>query len=312
MAALLETLFMTTALVLFILFFFPTKIRKYFAIAAWIALLAGLFTMFPELLAEGNFVYPVLLVFSLLLLYVAIRRLLKEDKAMKDFTLMGGVFCILYVPFLLFKPLADWLIGTVVFCIRQVFDAIGFEYYVVDPSNPLSSHFFNYFFSVDPVAPYVELCFDGQTEWVQQAVGYSDMIVLGCTGITAIALLVAVVAVTNTSWIRKILLGVMVTAVIYIVNVFRNVFVISAYFGQWFPWMEDWLTSMTGTYIPGYASFFWSHNVFCECGAFLVIILLAVLMFKLAPDLLGRVKDIVMVFVTDIRDLVRGKRNRTA
>jgi len=311
MAALLETIFMTLALVLFILFFFPTKLKKYFGIAAWVALLAGLFTMFPELLAEGNFVYPVLLIFSLVLLYVAIRRLLKDDSAMKDFTLMGGVFCILYVPFLLFKPLADWLIGTVCTSIQFVFDCIGFEYYLVDPAEPLKDHFFNYFFSVDPVATNIEFHYDGQMEWVTQTVGYSDMIILGCTGITAIALLVAVVAVTNTGWIRKILLGVLVTAVIYIINVFRNVFVIAAYFGQWFPWGEDWLVSVTGTYIPGYASFFWSHNVICECGAFLVIIILAILLFKLAPDLLGRVKAIVMVFVDDIRDMIRGKRNRT-
>ncbi|HJJ36871.1 MAG TPA: archaeosortase A [Methanocorpusculum sp.] len=311
MAALLETVFMTIALVMFILFFFPTKLRKYFGIAAWIALVAGLFMMLPELLAEGNFVYPALLIFSLLLLYIAIKRLLKDDPAMKDFTVMGGVFCILYVPFLLFKPLADWLIGIVVAGIRMAFDAIGFEYYTVDPAHPLSDHFFNYFFSVDPQATGVEFFYNGQMEWVQQAVGYSDMIVLGCTGITAIALLVAVVAVTNTTIIRKILLGILVTAVIFIVNVFRNVFVIAAYFGQWFPWCEDWLVSMTGTYIPGYASFFWSHNVMCECGAFLVIILLAVLLFKLAPDLLGRVKAIVVMFVTDIRDLVRGRRNRT-
>ncbi len=303
MAELLEIIFMTAALVLFILFFFPTKIEKYFGIAAWVALVAGLFTMFPELLAEGNFIYPALLLLSLVLIYVVIRRLLKDDAAIKSFTVMGGVFCILYVPFLLIKPLADLLIGTVVTCIRWVFDLIGFEYYTIDLSHPLASHFFNYFFSID--TSNVQFVLNGEVGQAIHSVGYSDMIILGCTGITAIALLVAVVFVTNTSWIKKVCLAVLVTAVIYIVNIFRNVFVISAYFGQWFPWQEEWLVSMTGTSIPGYACFFWSHNVICECGAFLVIIILAIMLFKAMPGLLGTVKDIVMVFINDIRDLVR-------
>ena len=309
MAELLEIICMTAALVLFILFFLPTKIKRYFGIAAWIALEAGLFCLLPDLFAEGNILYPVLIILSLVLLYVVIRRLLKDDETIKNFTVMGGVFCLFYVPFLIFKPLGDWLIGTVVTCIKCVFDAIGFEYYTINPAHPLSPYFFNYFFSVDPEVYGTVFHYNGQVEWITQSAGYSDMIILGCTGITAIALLLAVVAVIRTSLVKKIAMGVLVTAVIYIVNVFRNVFVISAYFGQWFPWGEEMLVAMTGTVIPGFASFFWSHNVICEFGAFAVIIILALILFKAAPGLLGTVKDIVMVFVHDTRQLVRGRRN---
>ncbi|HJJ46219.1 MAG TPA: hypothetical protein O0Y17_03955, partial [Methanocorpusculum sp.] len=53
-AALLEDVFLTAALASFILFFIPTKVQKYFGIAAWIALVAGLFALLPELiLVEG-------------------------------------------------------------------------------------------------------------------------------------------------------------------------------------------------------------------------------------------------------------------
>ena len=146
--------------------------------------------------------------------------------------------------------------------------------------------------------------------------GYRDVIVLGCTGITAIAILIGVVFLTQTSWKKKLGLILLVAVPIYVVNIFRNVFVIMAYFGQWFPWLENIVTHPT---IPGFASYFWSHNVMCEggacyfwshnvmCegGAFLLIILIAFLMFKFAPGLISSIRDIVDVYVTDVKALVR-------
>jgi archaeosortase A (PGF-CTERM-specific) len=132
--------------------------------------------------------------------------------------------------------------------------------------------------------------------------GYRDQIILGCTGITAIAILIGVIFLTKTSCSKKIALILLVSVPIYVVNIFRNVFVIMAYFGQWFPWFEDVVTHPT---IPGFASYFWSHNVMCEGGAFLLIILIAFLMFKFSPGLLSSIRDILDVYVTDLRALVR-------
>ncbi len=299
MAGLIETILFTAALILFILFFIPGKYRKYFGIAAWTALVAGLFAMLPELIFnEGNVIYPVLIVLSVVLLVVTIKHLLKEDKPIMDFTCAGGVFCIIYVPFILFKPLADWLIGTVIYWISVVFNAMGFEYYRVAEGSAFYPDYWNFFFSVPPE--------DGLVPGVGYVgVGYADEIVLGCTGITAIALLVAVVFLTHTTWIKKILLLLLVTVPVYVINVFRNVFVITTYFNQSLNLFPEWFI---GNPIPGFASYFWSHNVICEGAAFLVIIVLAVILFKCMPGLLGTVRDIVMIFVGDIRTFIRGKK----
>jgi len=45
--------------------------------------------------------------------------------------------------------------------------------------------------------------------------------------------------------------------------------------------------------------------VMCEGGAFLLIILIAFLMFKFSPGLLSSIRDIVDVYVADLRALVR-------
>ena len=293
-AKLLENIFLIIALVSFVLFFFPTKLQKYFGITAWVALIAGLFALLPELiLIEGNVIYPVLIVFSVLLLVITIRHLLKGTPAITAFTRAGGVFCILYVPFAIFKPLGDWLVGTVVFWVDKVLNAAGLEYYAVSETSPYFADYWNFFFSVPA------------EQFLTTGVGFGDEIVLGCTGITAIALLVAVVFLAHTSWIKKLGLILLVSIPIYIINIFRNVFVISAYFGQWFPWFEEWFA---GNPIPGFASYFWSHNVMCEGGAFVVIIVLAVLLFKSAPGILGTVKEIVFLFVDEIKVLLRGKK----
>ena len=300
MAELLEIILFTAALIFFILFFIPTKYRKYFGIAAWIAVIAGLFSLLPELIfVEGNVIYQVLIVLSVVLLVIAVKHLLKEDKPIMEFTRAGGVFCIIYVPFLLFKPLADWLVGTVIFWISAVFNATGFPYFRVAEGSIFYPDYWNFFFSVNPEETLVP-----GVGYV--GIGYADEIVLGCTGITAIAILAAVVFLTHTTWIKKIALLLLVTVPIYIINVFRNVFVITTYFNQSMPFFEEWFA---GNPIPGFASYFWSHNVICEGGAFLVVIIIAVILFKCMPGLLGTVRDIFMLFIDDIRLMLRGKRS---
>ena len=53
------------------------------------------------------------------------------------------------------------------------------------------------------------------------------------------------------------------------------------------------------------ATVFTNYNVMCEGGAFLLIILIAFLMFKFSPGLLSSIRDILDVYVTDLRALVK-------
>ena len=280
MLDILKVICFMTALICFVLFYIPGKYQKYFGIAAWSALVAGFVCMLPELIFhEGNVFYPVLIVLCLPLLYITVNRLLADNEPVQNFTRGAGVAAIIYAPFAIFEPLGRWLIETVVFFVQQFFHLIDY---------PFKMYAWNMFESVWLIPGYAH--------------GYRDQIILGCTGITAIAILIGVVFLTKTSWGKKIALILLVSIPIYVVNVFRNVFVIMAYFGQWFPWFEDVVTHPT---IPGFASYFWSHNVMCEGGAFLLIILIAFLMFKFSPGLLSSIRDILDVYVTDLRALVK-------
>lgn len=283
MLELLQTIVLGAALISFIVFFFPGKQQKYAGITAWTCLIVGFICMLPELFFEGNVFYPLLIVLSLPLLYITIRRLLQEDKHIFDFTRGAGVAAILYAPFVIIPMLGNWLIGTVVFWIQEFFALIGYNY---------KMYAWDIF----------------ESAWLMPGydVGYRDQIILGCTGITAIAILIGVVFLTKSSWKQKLGMVILVTLPIYIINIFRNVFVIMSYFGQWFPWFE---AELANPQIPGFASYFWSHNVFCEGGAFLLVILIAFLLFKFTPGLISSIREIILVYYSDIRALLgKGKK----
>ncbi|MDO5844623.1 MAG: archaeosortase A [Methanocorpusculum sp.] len=275
------------SLIGFVLFFIPTKFKNYFAVFAVIALEAGLLLKLPEFFAENNFFYPILIIAALPIVYITVKRLLNDDGTVKRFMYGVGIALTVYMPFALIAPLGNWLIGTVVYWIRIVFDAVGFEYKMAD---------WNIFESAQVIPGYSS--------------GYLDEIILGCTGITAIAILIGVVFLTKTNLIQRIGLLFLAIVPIYIINIFRNVFVIMSYFGQWFP---DYPTGLgidslfTHPTIPGYTSFFWSHNVMCEIGAFIVIIVIALLLFKFTPGLVSSIREIINVYVCDLK-LIFGKK----
>lgn len=273
------------SLVGFVLFFLPTKIKNYFAIFAVIALEAGLILKLPMFFAENNFFYPVFIIAALPIVYITVKRLLKNDEPVKRFMYGVGIALIVYMPFALITPLGDWLISTVVYWIQQVFNAIGFEYIMFD---------WNVFESVWIIPGYNS--------------GYLDEIILGCTGITAIAMLIGVVFLTKTNLKQRIGLLFLAIVPIYIINIFRNVFVILSYFEQWFPDFPQMLESMfTHPTIPGYASFVWSHNIICELGAFAVIVIIAILLFKFTPGLVSSIREIINTYYGDLK-IMFGKK----
>mgnify|MGYP003308081048 CR=1 FL=1 len=181
MLEVLKVICFVTALICFVLFFVPGRFQKYLGIAAWSALVAGFLCMLPELMFhEGNVFYPVLIILCLPLLYITIRRLLAENEPVKNFTRGAGVAAIIYAPFAIFEPLGNWLIGTVVYWVQQFFHLIDY---------PFKMAAWNMFESLWLIPGFDH--------------GYRDVIVLGCTGITAIAILIGVIFLTKTDILEK-------------------------------------------------------------------------------------------------------------
>lgn len=269
----------------FLLFLIPGKHQKYVASTGWITMEAVLLLMFPHFFEEGNFVYPIIAIAALPCIYITVKRLLMEDYYIRRLTYAASIAYLIYAPFAFIPALGNWLISVVVDLVAVVLTAIG---------TPYTMSAWNIF--MGEVLP-------GNT------FGFQVEVILGCTGIQAIAILLGVMAIIPSSWKRKIALFFLVTIPIFVVNIFRNVYVVTAYTQQWYPWFQEWFPEPE---MYGYASFFWAHNVFCELLAVVVLIGIAYLLFKLNPTMVTTLRDIGVVYyeeLTAMRDRIFGRKS---
>ncbi|MDE2518450.1 MAG: archaeosortase A [Methanocorpusculum sp.] len=280
---LIETIVILSCIA-FLLFLIPGKHQKYVASIGWVAMEAVLLLMFPYFFEEGNFVYPIIAIVALPCIYITVKRLFMDDYYVRRLTYAASIAYLIYAPFAFIPALGNWLISVVVDLVAIVLTAIG---------TPYTMSAWNIF--MGEVLP-------GNT------FGFQVEVILGCTGIQAIAILLGVVAIIPSSWKRKLGLFFLVTIPIFAVNIFRNAYVVTAYTQQWYPWFQEWFPEPE---MYGYASFFWAHNVFCELLAVAVLIGIAYLLFKLNPTMVTTLRDIGVVYYDELmamRDRIFGRK----
>jgi archaeosortase A (PGF-CTERM-specific) len=157
----------------------------------------------------------------------------------------AGACGVIYFPFAEMEPLRSWLIG----CTAQITASLL------------------HLFSI-PVA--IEegnlLVLDGR----------SVEIVLACTAIESIALFAGVIISVDAPPRRKLAALAASTLTIYLLNIFRNAFVLMAYGWNWF----------------GDDSFYMAHNVIAKFGSVIALLAVAYLVFALLPELLALVDEL--------------------
>lgn len=239
----------------FLAFLIPGRHRKYAAIVGWVFIVLFLFATLPEYFAENNFLYPVMAALSVPFLYITIKHLLADDLRVHYLSRAAAIAFLIYFPFAIddytqINGLGTWLIGLVVGQVVWLLQLFNYPV-TLDAWNIIARH------------------------------GFRVEIILACTGIQSIAIMLGVAAAVPTTTRQKIYAFILIAPTIYILNLFRNVFVIMAYTGQWFPYYPD----IAGNGEIGYESFFWAHNVIAEMLALVLLILIAYGLFTLIPRL---------------------------
>ena len=253
----------------------PGRHRKYAAIVGWIFIVAFLYADLPEYFSENNFLYPLMAVLSVPFLFITIRYLLEENDTVLHLSRAAAVAFLIYAPFTYIPQAGSWLISAVVGEVVWLLQALNYPV-TLDAWNIISQN------------------------------GFRVEIILACTGIQSIAIMLGVAAAVPTSLRQKVLAFLLVAPTIYILNLFRNVFVIMAYTGQWFPYWSD----IAGNGEYGYESFFWAHNVIAELLALVALILIAYGLFVLIPQLGNFADDLYQLYYNEVvRDFgrIRGK-----
>jgi archaeosortase A (PGF-CTERM-specific) len=250
----------------FLAFLIPGRFRKYPAIVGWTCIVLFLFAELPYYFSINNFLYPLMAVLSVPFLLITVKCLLREEQCVINLSRAAAVAFLIYAPFEYIPTLGSWLISVVTGQVVFLLDALGHTVTLVD-WNIIARN------------------------------GLRVEIILACTGIQSIAIMLGVAAAIPTTTRQKMLAFLLIAPTIYILNLLRNVFVIMAYTGQWFPYFPE--IASNGEF--GYESFFWAHNVIAELLALVFLIALAFGLFRVIPNLGDFADDLYQVYYREIR-----------
>ena len=256
----------------FLVFLVPGRFRKYFAIGGWAGIVGYLFFELPYYFSINNFMYPTIALLSVPFLAITVQHLLRDDPRVMQLSTIAAVAFLIYAPFGFIPALGDWLIAAVADQTSAALAASGY---------PVNFSAWN----------------------TMERNGFRTEIILACTGIQSIAIMLGVAWGVPSTARQKLAGFLLVFPTIYILNIARNVFVITAYSEQWFPY----LPAIAGNGEFGYESFFWAHNVMAELGALIFLVALAYALFLILPELGTLADSLYRLYRSEVERVLRPK-----
>lgn len=195
----------------------------------------------------------IFLAFSLLLAFLLVKTREKEELFF-TITKVALITAVFYFPFSEIPFLSELIIYTTTKITTMMLNLFNVGVYMVPPSTIYTS-----------------------TE------SFHDLnkpieIILACTAIQSMVLFIGLIFAVNAPMRRKLKAFFVSVPVIYGLNILRNVFVASAYFGQWF-----------GSPLE---SFYIAHGVIARVGAMIALIVIAYAVFMTLPEALDLVEDL--------------------
>jgi len=262
------------AFVSFVLFLTLRQQRTYAAAAGWSCMVLNLIADTPAHLSENNILYPAMALLSLPFLAVTVERLLKDDPVILQLSRAAAAATLIFVPFAFVPILRDALVSTVV---NQVFFLI----------TALGHH---------PQLLAWDIIYEN---------GFVNQIVIGCTGLMAMAILLGVTFGVEKLSLRPVLAAVfLVVPTLWVLNLLRVSVVFIAVSDRWFASFPDPRLSATDG-----ADFFWAHNIFAEAIAVVALFAMVWGLCRVIPGLAVFARQLVGVYRDSFQGLMNGIRN---
>jgi archaeosortase A (PGF-CTERM-specific) len=232
----------------FLVFFGAGRYQNYAAIAGWACIVLNLWSEMPAFFKENNFLYPVLALLSLPFLAITAERLIRNDPVVLQLSRSAAIATVIWGPCAVVPFLHNALVSVIVTLTFALVTALGHHPQL---------------YAWDVIAEN----------------GFYNQIILGCTGILAIAMMLGVVFGEKNLPVRQAVAGfLLVVPVIFFLNLLRVAVVLIAVSDTWFTGFPD----PTGT---GDANFFWAHNVVAEVFAILFLLVLVLALARIIPRL---------------------------
>lgn len=137
--------------------------------------------------------------------------------------------------------------------------------------------------------------------------GQVVQIILACTAIQSIAIFVGVVFCIKVETERMLKAFIVSVPVIYVLNLIRDVFVVSAFGNQWFQIMPETVMQWSGKPAE-FTSFFWAHNILAEAGSLIALVVISYAVLSIMPELLDYLRDVMSLLKIDnAKKMIRGE-----
>ncbi|WNY25347.1 archaeosortase A [Methanolapillus millepedarum] len=189
----------------------------------------------------------------------------KKVQLFFDVTKLVAVVCLIYMPFKMIEPVNHFLIDMVAVQTTFLLNLFGYDA-VQTAYNTISYN------------------------------GISVTIILACTAIESIAFFAGLVLSVRTKNTKnKVLAFLLTVPMIYVLNLFRNVFVVAAYGDMWF----------------GADSFLIAHHYIAKAGSAIALIVLAYITLKLLPEVMDMTLGLWDLVADEIRRILKmGKKEK--
>jgi len=228
------------------MFLFVVCRRRWLGFLAWISTGFAFLQNVPHFLSVQDYFNTTVFIMAFGLFctfgYIALRGNLD---VMIDTTRFSLLAISIYFPFELYKPLGDLLIKVVTDQTFELGRALGFEFQRIDWNKIVLN-------------------------------GKGVRIILACTGIESMALFAGACFGVRARISKKFKSFLISVPTIYVLNLFRNVFVLASYGYGWF----------------GENSFYIAHNILSKLLAMISLIIITIFVFRELPELERLIVDL--------------------
>jgi archaeosortase A (PGF-CTERM-specific) len=197
-----------------------------------------------------------------------------------------------YVPGIESIPPRRWLVETVAGQTAALMSLVGFDPTLVDGL----SH--NGFPITEKNYPdRSTFVFEGNTAPIRYT------IVIACTGIGSMSIIAGGVLAVSAPLKRKAKALAIALPIIYVLNLFRNVFIAVMFGHQKMQFFVEPLMGLLGTDDPQYVSYFLADRMLAQFGSVFAMIFITWLVVKTLPEILVIVEDLLYLLTGSEYDL---------
>ncbi|MBV0924542.1 archaeosortase A [Halomicroarcula limicola] len=203
-----------------------------------------------------------------------------------------GVMGIVYVPFLTIGPLRQWLVEVVTDQTAFLMSLTGIDPLVVDGY----SH--NGIEIATKQYPYES------TFWFDHEAGpITYNILLACTGMGSISIFAGGILAVDAPWRRKLRALALTVSLIYVLNLFRNVFIAIMFGQQRMQWFEGTIMSLFGLSDPRMVSYYIADRMLAQFGSVVALVVITWFLVRELPEITVLVEDLLYLVTGTEYDL---------